>query len=144
MLVFWAALLLPVYSYALFPLLIVAMSAVAKWYRVFRPIGTTSSANTMLPPVAIVVSAYNEEEHIADLVSNLRSLEYPVAPTLYLGSDGSSDRTAEILEAHAEPGQIIIGSDSPAGRDDRADSRVHGCQHAARAPGTNAVGEAFR
>ena len=99
--VFWLALLLPVYSYVLYPLLIVAMSAVAKWRRPLPRTDVTSTTGALLPPVAIVVSAYNEEQHIADLVTNLRSLDYPVPPTLYLGSDGSSDRTAEILQAHA-------------------------------------------
>jgi len=100
-LVFWMALLLPVYSYLLYPLLIVAVSAVARRRRPLRRPDASSIAGALPPPVAIVVSAYNEEQHIAELVTNLRSLDYPVPPTLYIGSDGSSDRTAEILATYA-------------------------------------------
>src|SRR5450631_1083463 len=99
-LVFWASIGLPFYSYALFPMLIVAMSSVAGWRRSMRPTGVASTAASW-PPAAIVVSAYNEEQHIAELVNNILSLEYLAPLTLYIGSDGSSDRTAKILESLA-------------------------------------------
>jgi cellulose synthase/poly-beta-1,6-N-acetylglucosamine synthase-like glycosyltransferase len=99
--VFWVALLLPVYSYVLYPPLVVAMGAIVRRLRVWRRTESVSASDAPLPAVAIVVSAYNEEQHIAGLISNLQSLDYPGPLTLYLGSDGSSDRTAEILQANA-------------------------------------------
>jgi cellulose synthase/poly-beta-1,6-N-acetylglucosamine synthase-like glycosyltransferase len=103
-LVLWAALLLPLYSYVLFPLLIIGMSAVAQWrHRASLPARGAALDDATLPPVAIIVSAHNEEQHIDGLLSNLLSLKYPLPPTLYIGSDGSTDRTAEILETRAGP-----------------------------------------
>lgn len=51
-----------------------------------------------LPRVAIVISAYNEELHIAERVANLMELDYPADKLCaYIGSDGSKDGTAAIL-----------------------------------------------
>jgi cellulose synthase/poly-beta-1,6-N-acetylglucosamine synthase-like glycosyltransferase len=99
-LLFWVSIGLPFYSYAVFPMLIVAMSRVAQRRRSpLRPSERTSAA--LWPPAAIVVSAYNEEQHVAELVNNIQSLEYPGPVTLYVGSDGSIDRTATILQSLA-------------------------------------------
>jgi len=99
---FWCALLLPIYSYALYPLLIVTLSFLVR--RHARPHAADSAGMSAaeMPPVAIVVSAYNEECHVAGLVSSLRNLDYPAPVTCYLGSDGSSDATAQILHAQAD------------------------------------------
>jgi cellulose synthase/poly-beta-1,6-N-acetylglucosamine synthase-like glycosyltransferase len=95
------ALLLPLYSYALFPPLILAWGALASRRKPRRPAWKDRIEPGSLPEVAIVVSAHNEEQHITGLLSNLQSLNYPHKPMLYLGSDGSTDRTAEILESSA-------------------------------------------
>jgi cellulose synthase/poly-beta-1,6-N-acetylglucosamine synthase-like glycosyltransferase len=98
---FWIALLLPMYSYLLFPPLILLCGAIAA-RRHRRSLHSAMPARP-LPELAIVVSAHNEEREIASLLSNLASLEYPNRPTIYIGSDGSTDRTAEILEACTDP-----------------------------------------
>jgi cellulose synthase/poly-beta-1,6-N-acetylglucosamine synthase-like glycosyltransferase len=99
---FWCALLLPVYSYAFYPLLIVTWGSLAR--RHARPHAADAAVMSQgeMPPVAIVVSAYNEECHVAELLSSLRNLDYPAQVTCYLGSDGSSDGTAQILHAQAD------------------------------------------
>src|SRR3954447_362875 len=53
-----------------------------------------------LPSVAIIVSAYNEEAHIAARIRNLLAMRYPAGRwQAYIGVDGSRDRTA--IEARA-------------------------------------------
>lgn len=99
--IFWAALLLPLYSYALFPPMVVALGALVQRHRAAHIRPDSPQIDAVLPRVAIVVSAYNEERHVAELIANLLALEYPQPLTLYIGSDGSSDRTAAILDAHA-------------------------------------------
>ncbi len=100
--VFWCAILLPIYSYAGYPLLIIAVGGMVRWIGRAGRGRLKTQETTNWPAVAIVVSAYNEESHIADLLLNLRSLDYPGTLRLYIGSDGSNDRTAEILLAQAD------------------------------------------
>src|SRR5580658_3586825 len=90
--IMWMALLLPLYSYALFPPLILAWGALAARRKPRSAAAKDGIEPGALPEVAIVVSAHNEEQHIDGLLGNLRSLNYPHEPMLYLGSDGSTDR----------------------------------------------------
>jgi cellulose synthase/poly-beta-1,6-N-acetylglucosamine synthase-like glycosyltransferase len=56
------------------------------------------------PTVSIVISAYNEEDCIADKINNLLSLDYPNAKMeIIIGSDGSTDQTNDIVQSFALP-----------------------------------------
>ncbi|MES2680205.1 MAG: glycosyltransferase [Bacteroidota bacterium] len=51
-----------------------------------------------LPPVAILIAAYNEEKVIEEKLNSVFSTEYPLQQiTVYVGSDASTDRTEEIV-----------------------------------------------
>lgn len=52
------------------------------------------------PKFSIIVPAHNEEEQISATIENLRDLDYPDYEVLVV-NDGSSDRTAEIIDALA-------------------------------------------
>lgn len=98
-----------VYSYALYPLALFVVGALSQGLRdvafVFRKSERRlemqrSAAGTEpdWPPVAIVISAYNEERHIVSRIENLLALDYPADRLrAYIGSDGSRDRTAELM-----------------------------------------------
>lgn len=93
-----------VYSYALYPGLLVAVAALAQGIRDIRYVlGKRERRNPgggVLPAVAVVISAYNEERHIRARIDNLLALDYPRELLhVYVGSDGSHDRTGEILAA---------------------------------------------
>lgn len=95
----WA---LVVYSYAGYPVVLGLWSAWGQLMRDLRYIARKDDrrvANvTDLPAVAVVIAAYNEERHIADRVKNLLDQDYPPDRLrIYIGSDGSKDRTADIL-----------------------------------------------
>lgn len=63
------------------------------------------ASETPLPSVTILLSAYNEEAVLPRKIENFLRLDYP-ADRLFLlvGSDGSTDRTGEILrEASRDP-----------------------------------------
>jgi cellulose synthase/poly-beta-1,6-N-acetylglucosamine synthase-like glycosyltransferase len=103
----FASIGLVAYAYLLYPFVLLALAALAQMARdagySLAKKDRRRSAQAPLPPVAVVIAAYNEEAHIGTRIANLRALDYP--PHLlkaYIGSDGSSDRTAGILRAAAD------------------------------------------
>lgn len=87
----WLCLLLVVYSYLLYPLLLLLMS----WR---APQVTAPAVPEVLPPVAVLIAAYNEADCIRARIENLLSLNSP-ALQIVVGDDGSSDQTASILKS---------------------------------------------
>ncbi|MDT8368304.1 MAG: glycosyltransferase [Longimicrobiales bacterium] len=58
-----------------------------------------------LPTVSITVPAYNEEDHIADVLERLLRADYPAERLqILVVSDASSDRTDEIVESFRDRG----------------------------------------
>lgn len=83
------------YAYVGYPLLL----RVGAWMRGGAPRreGTVSR----WPKVTVVLSAYNEEAVIADRIENLLDVEYPAdCVQVIIGSDGSSDRTCEVIRQY--------------------------------------------
>ncbi len=99
----WACIGAVLYSYALYPFVLAVLAGAAQLLRDTRYVLRKQDrrpATGELLPVAIVISAYNEEVHLQERIDNLLALDYP--PELlhvYIGSDGSRDRTGEILRA---------------------------------------------
>jgi cellulose synthase/poly-beta-1,6-N-acetylglucosamine synthase-like glycosyltransferase len=92
--VFFTFCSLVLYSYALFPLILFIVS------KVFRAPWQT---NGVRPSVSIIVSAYNEEDIIEDKIKNALNLDYPSQLIeIMISSDGSTDRTDEIVSTLAE------------------------------------------
>lgn len=60
-----------------------------------------------LPPVSVVVPAYNEELGIAAAVKSLMASDYPVLEVVVV-DDGSTDGTAAVVEALNLPGVRVI------------------------------------
>jgi cellulose synthase/poly-beta-1,6-N-acetylglucosamine synthase-like glycosyltransferase len=90
------------YAWILFPALLAWRSR-----RTATP--SPSPSDSDLPAVAIILSAYNEEAHIAARVRNLLEMDYPGRWTALIGVDGSKDRTAaEALAAAAGYPRIEI------------------------------------
>ena len=89
---FWGSLAALVWTHALYP----ATVALAARVRTLR----VGHDDDFLPFVAVIVTAYNEEEVIERRLENLRALDYP--PELLeivVTSDASTDRTEELAEA---------------------------------------------
>jgi biofilm PGA synthesis N-glycosyltransferase PgaC len=86
-------------TYLLYPAAMGVLAAVRTrpWHR----------DETLLPSVTMIVAAYNEEGIIEEKVRNFLAIDYP-ADRLFLavGSDGSSDRTDEILRRFADDRRI--------------------------------------
>ena len=99
---FWFSSLCIVYTYAGYPLLLIAISAAHQLSSDWRQTSSRGTrrvaAHGHLPRVAVLVAAFNEERHIAERVHNLLEQDYPADRLrIYVGSDASTDRSAEIL-----------------------------------------------
>ncbi|WP_207934255.1 bifunctional polysaccharide deacetylase/glycosyltransferase family 2 protein [Actinomadura sp. KC06] len=60
------------------------------------------------PPVSVIVPAYNEEANIASTVASLLDTDYPGTVEVIVVDDGSTDRTALIVESIALPTVHLI------------------------------------
>jgi cellulose synthase/poly-beta-1,6-N-acetylglucosamine synthase-like glycosyltransferase len=95
---FWGSLAALAWTHALYPAT-VALAARVRTRRIARD-------DAYLPSVAVIVTAYNEEDAIERRLENLRALDYP--PELLeivVTSDASTDRTEELAEAE---GALVV------------------------------------
>jgi cellulose synthase/poly-beta-1,6-N-acetylglucosamine synthase-like glycosyltransferase len=99
---FWASVAIIIYSYFIYPLILFTFSGINQafsdtkylWRKRQRRIVDANE----LPPVSVIIAAYNEESCIKDRIENLLTLDYPKEKlTFLIGSDGSRDNTAKIL-----------------------------------------------
>jgi len=100
---FWVSLLAIPYAYIGYPAVL--------WLLVrFGVPGKRSDAGqgTHLPSVTIIISAFNEEKVIGEKVENTISLDYPrELLEIVIASDGSTDRTCEIVSEYASNGVVL-------------------------------------
>lgn len=92
---FVVSLLLLVYSYLIYPGVLFVLSRILRrmWKR-----------KDVEPYVSVVISAYNEEGVIREKVHNTLSLDYPTHKLeVIVSSDGSTDRTNEIVSGIEDP-----------------------------------------
>lgn len=89
---FWTCVALVAYVFVGYPLLVTAWAAV-------RPRPQRRSRHA--PTVSVIIAAYNEAGRIGARVDNLAGLDYPPDRLeILVGSDGSTDTTAEEARAH--------------------------------------------
>ena len=97
---FWISVVGVLYPYLLYP---AALWVLGKMGR--RPL----PAPAPLPSVTLIIPVSNEEARIARKVANTAAQRYPSGRLQVLFvSDGSTDRTVEILRSTATPGMSII------------------------------------
>ena len=97
---FWICLGLTIYPYMIYPIILFLLNAMLPRYSAKR-----EDTNEQLPSVSILIAAYNEEETMAEKINNCLALDYP--PELlriWVASDGSTDRTNEIVKSFC-PGE---------------------------------------
>ena len=95
---FFASLGLLGYSYVGYPMVLWLLS-------LFRGEKTAvDSEPAVWPNVSIVIAAHNEELVIGRRIENLLALDYPPEHLhILIGSDGSTDRTSEIVRLYRRP-----------------------------------------
>jgi cellulose synthase/poly-beta-1,6-N-acetylglucosamine synthase-like glycosyltransferase len=109
--ILWSCLLVGAYAYIFYPAFLFFAYAVAQIHRDWRYLVTRrdrragSPPRDALPAVTLIIPAYNEEAHLCQKIKNLREIDYPVEKLeVLIVSDGSSDRTEEILKAVPDSG----------------------------------------
>jgi cellulose synthase/poly-beta-1,6-N-acetylglucosamine synthase-like glycosyltransferase len=100
---FWACAGLVLYAYALYPAVIWCASRM--FARAPRPLAVDGE----LPRVSLLIAAYNEEAVIAERLENALKADYPPDRfQILVASDGSSDRTPQIVGDYANRGVRLL------------------------------------
>ncbi|HBY96457.1 MAG TPA: hypothetical protein DEP84_21355 [Chloroflexi bacterium] len=97
---FWSAVALIVYTYILFPALILLRGLF--WRRPYKSAAIT-------PSISMIIAAHNEAGTIQARVENILALDYPRDRLeVVIASDGSNDGTDTIVRSYAEPGIRLL------------------------------------
>lgn len=103
-----ASVALLAYTYAGYPLLAALLALV--WPRPHR-------REAIEPSVSLVIVAHNEERDIARKLENTLALDYPSEKLeIVVASDGSTDRTDEIVRGFAKRGVRLFRADDHPGK----------------------------
>ncbi len=103
--VFWICVTVCVYVYFGYPALLYVLSR-------FRERPVRAADHT--PPVSFVIAAYNEERGIGDKIANTLGLDYPAERIeVLVVSNGSTDRTDEIVRSWSDPRVRLISLPQP-------------------------------
>lgn len=106
--IFWAAIALVAYTYALYPVLVALLA---------RLLGRAPKTALVTPPLTVVIAAHNEEPRIAARVRDLLDQEYPSANLhIIVVDDGSDDATAAAAADIGDPRVRVIRLDANAGK----------------------------
>lgn len=107
--IFGVCLFLVLYTYLLYPILLFLAyplwQARRDWHYLRKRLNRRAALRTEeLPTISLIVPAYNEESCLWDKIANIRQLDYPQDRLeVVFVSDGSSDRTNEILGSLGDP-----------------------------------------
>ena len=104
---FWLLTALVIYSYIGYGLVLFVL---VKLKRRLRPEQKPAIFDDdALPSVTVLMAAYNEEDWIEDKIRNSLAFDYPAGKLeLLFVTDGSNDRTPEIIAAFPKPEQVRI------------------------------------
>ena len=92
--IFWCSIALIIYTYLVFPLLVMVRGKLFP-----KPLASADAQ----PTVSFIIAAHNEERSIGDKIENLLQMDYPKdCLEVIIASDGSSDRTNEIVERYSD------------------------------------------
>jgi len=90
--IFWSLAILLLQPYLFYP---ISLKLMGIWTSKSEEVQITE-----LPPLSIIIAAYNEEAVIAERIENCFSLDYPTDMLeVLIGSDGSDDKTNEIVKS---------------------------------------------
>ena len=103
-LLLWASVFGVLYTYFFYPILLFSFSWSKRRISAAYSSAIPSNESSDRPSVAVIIAAYNEEKHIIGRIENLLSQNYDQDRlSIYIGSDGSDDKTCELIESLAHP-----------------------------------------
>jgi len=90
--IFWTSIFLLLYSYILYPALLRILAHKKQSNRIIY------SENDDMPDISVIMSVYNEEKVLENKINSIYNTSFPKGKMeVLVGSDGSNDRTEEIL-----------------------------------------------
>lgn len=90
--IFWTSIFLLLYSYILYPALLRIFAYKKQSNRIVY------SENGDMPDISVIMSVYNEEKVLENKINSIYNTSFPKGKMeILIGSDGSNDRTEEIL-----------------------------------------------
>ena len=117
---FFTFLFFVAYPYFLFPMIMALLIRVktSSWER-----------NKYSPCISIIISVYNEEQVIREKIENSLTLEYPEdLLEILVVSDGSTDRTHEIVQSFSDPRVVLQIYSERAGKTECLNQAVPGAR----------------
>jgi cellulose synthase/poly-beta-1,6-N-acetylglucosamine synthase-like glycosyltransferase len=110
--IFWISLAGVAWTYAGYPLLLLALAGLRP-----RPGRSRPSSPAFEPTVTVIISAYNEEKAIREKLESTLALDYPAAKLeVIVASDCSTDQTHEIVRQLAPRGARLVVLPERAGK----------------------------
>ena len=98
--ILFSALFGAIYSYFIYPIILLIISSFTKSNNPSVKIETTT-----LPCISFIITAFNEEKHIADKLENTLKIDYPSDKLeIIVASDGSTDNTNSIAQSYSKQG----------------------------------------
>ncbi|WP_100643199.1 glycosyltransferase family 2 protein [Alteromonas facilis] len=111
---FWIFLVLSIFSYFIYPMVLKLAAVVKSHPSHSDSIGTSKE----LPPLTLIVTAYNEEKRIREKIENTLSLDYPADKlTLIVASDCSSDFTDDIVNEYSDRNVKLVRATERLGKE---------------------------
>ena len=109
--VFWLSTLGTLYSYIIYPVIMWAVSTFA-----------SKAASPSLPPtdhtISLIITAYNEEQRIAQKIEQTLALNYPRDQLqIIVASDASDDDTDQIAGGYSDQGVLLIRATERLGKE---------------------------
>jgi cellulose synthase/poly-beta-1,6-N-acetylglucosamine synthase-like glycosyltransferase len=99
---FWAMLLIVFYTYIGYGILLYIIIRLKRLFK-GKPLKAVLPSDEELPTMTLMICAYNEEDVVAEKMVNTLALDYPHDKFRIMWvTDGSNDRTNELLQAYPE------------------------------------------
>ena len=94
--IFWMTILLSASSYFLYPIVLHSVGKIKK---------INIKKSNVNPCISVIIPAYNEEKSIERKIQNTLELDYPEDKIeILIGSDGSTDKTSDIVNKYSSHG----------------------------------------
>jgi len=115
--IFWLMIFIIAYTYFGYSLLI---------YLISLMVNNKINKKDIEPPVTFLITAYNEEESIRQKLENTLNLDYPKDKLeIIVASDGSTDRTEEIVKEFRDKGVILHRVEGRVGKTETQNQAVN-------------------
>lgn len=105
---FWIAVGSGVYTYAGYSLIVILLALIVR---------NSVNRHDIEPKVTVLITAYNEERNIAQKLENTLALDYPRGKLeILVASDGSTDKTDEIVRSFGNRGVRLVRVEGRVGK----------------------------